>query len=160
MSGLDSIFCSSIMRTQAPSQHHPDKSRSCLLCRRCLQGCQTSPRSAKPLGNTVTSCEVWLVCGCGNSPVWFETGMSHIVLPTDRGLLKNLLWEKLIQSQPFFQQLALHVQTLVSSSVFLLSLHSTGTWLALRRHSLNNHTTVTHALPKTAWLRHIKHESQ
>lgn len=81
--------------------------------------------------------------------MWFETGTSYIVLPTDRGLLRNLLWEKLTQSPPFFQQLAVCVQTLGSSSVFLLSI---GTWLALRRHTLNNHTTVTHALPKGAWL--------
>lgn len=85
-------------------------------------------------------------------PVWFETGMSHSVLPTDRGLLRNLLWEKLTQSQPFFQRLALCVQTLGSNSVFLLSLHSTGTWLALRRRTLNNHIAVTHASPKAAWL--------
>lgn len=40
---------------------------------------------AESPGNTVTSCEVWLVCGCGNSLVWFESGMSCIFLPTDRG---------------------------------------------------------------------------
>lgn len=47
---------------------------------------------------------------------------------------------------------ALCLQTLGSSGAFLLSLRSTGTWLALRRHTLNNHSTVTHAVPKALWL--------
>lgn len=131
-------------------KHHPstipNASRSCLLCSRWLHGCQT-PRCQHG--------EAWLVCGYGNSSASFETGMSCTVLPTEWGeLLRNAkisLFSKRSRmglSLSFSSQPSACTLWLRSAS----SLRSTGTWRALRRHTLNNHPTVTHALPKAVWL--------
>lgn len=89
ISGLDSGFCSSIRRTQ----DHPSTILASPGHASCAVGDSMAAKPAPDLLSpraTVTSCEVWLVCGCGNSPVWFETEMSCIVLPTDGGLLRNV----------------------------------------------------------------------